>query len=86
MKITTSRIARCAALLILLTAIPALAADVTSTWTMDDKDPDGNPSTEAHCQKTHHLDPKLGRPPVVSPKCPSKPSHPKLIQVSRPAS
>ena len=43
MKTTKVRIALCATLVIVLSAIPALAADVTGTWTMEDKDPrDGN--------------------------------------------
>jgi polyisoprenoid-binding protein YceI len=33
------RIALCATLLIVLSAIPALAADVTGTWTIETKDP-----------------------------------------------
>ncbi len=34
-----------AALLVVLSALPSFAANVTGTWTMDDKDLDGNPST-----------------------------------------
>jgi hypothetical protein len=39
MKTTQVRIALSALLLIVFSAIPALAADVTGTWTMDSKDP-----------------------------------------------
>jgi hypothetical protein len=39
MKTAKARIAVCATLLIVLCAIPALAANVTGTWTMEDKDP-----------------------------------------------
>jgi hypothetical protein len=43
MKTAKVRMALCATLLITLSAIPALAANVTGTWTMEDKDPrDGN--------------------------------------------
>ena len=34
-----------AALLVVLCALPTLAANVTGKWTAEDKDPDGNPST-----------------------------------------
>jgi hypothetical protein len=34
-----------AALLVALSALPTLAANVTGKWTAEDKDPDGNPST-----------------------------------------
>jgi hypothetical protein len=39
MKTTKVRIALCATLLIVLSAIPALTADVTGTWSIEDKDP-----------------------------------------------
>ena len=43
MKATKVRTALCATLLIVLSAIPARAADVTGTWIMEDNDPrDGN--------------------------------------------
>ena len=42
MKITKSRLTFCATFLILLSAIPALAADVTGTWTAQDKGGDGS--------------------------------------------
>jgi hypothetical protein len=43
MKTTKVRTALCATLLIVLSAIPARAADVTGTWIMEDNDPrDGN--------------------------------------------
>ena len=43
MKSPKRRIALCATLLVLLSSLPALAANVTGTWTMEDQDPrDGN--------------------------------------------
>jgi len=38
-------IAFSAALLVLVCALPAFAANVTGKWIAEDKDPDGNPST-----------------------------------------
>jgi hypothetical protein len=40
-----------AALLVVFCALPALAANLTGTWTMDDKDPDGNPYTATYVLK-----------------------------------
>ncbi len=48
MKITKKRIALCTALLIILSAIPALASDVTGRWTMEGKDPEGNAVTATY--------------------------------------
>ena len=39
MKSPKRRIALCATLLVLLSSLPALAANVTGTWTMEDNDP-----------------------------------------------
>jgi hypothetical protein len=47
MKNVSKRLALCSIFVILLSAMPALAADVTGRWTMDDKDPDGNEVTVA---------------------------------------
>jgi hypothetical protein len=44
-------IAVSAALLIVVCALPALAANLTGTWTMDDKDPDGTPFTATYLLK-----------------------------------
>ena len=52
MKTTKLRIALWAILLIVLSALPALAADVTGTWTMEDKDPrDGSAVKAAYVFK-----------------------------------
>jgi len=51
LRITKNRIALYATLLVLLSAIPALAADVTGTWTTDDKDPNGNAFTATYVFK-----------------------------------
>lgn len=38
-------------LLLAVCALPALAANLTGTWTMDDKDPDGAPFTATYVLK-----------------------------------
>jgi hypothetical protein len=40
-----------AALLVVLSALPVFAANVTGNWTMDDKDSDGNPFTATYALK-----------------------------------
>ena len=40
-----------AALLVVLSALPSFAANITGNWTMDDKDLDGNPYTATYLLK-----------------------------------